>query len=191
MRKGWPLLLIAFSLTINAANADDSIPAKSHYFSFDVISACLGTMRGSYEFMAGNHGIAVEGQYTFPWLGTKAYEGNVAYRYHFDTSAAGMFAGPYFKMGKTQGSITDDSRINYPYVLTYKTIGADWGIRKKLLKKKWLFYTFRLGAGYPFTSFTWKKDPPETIGGLSLHTFTTILKITAYLDSELTLTLAF
>lgn len=185
MYRSFFLLIIALSIPVVA---QDTVPFKRHYLSFDVVSACFGTLVGNYEYMLGNHGICVEGSTTFPLLGTRAYEGAIAYRYHFKPALKSMFAGPFFKYGKSKGTLSDESRTTYAYTLKYTAFGANWGTRGSLFNSKKLFYTLRLGLAYPWTEFTWDRNPPETMSGLSLHTITSILKISAYLDSELTVT---
>jgi len=172
------------------AAAEDSSAVKHHYLSFDVISACFGTLLGNYEYLLDKHGMCAEASYTFPWLGTRAYEGIIAYRYHFKPAAKGSFVGPFCKFGRSEASIADESRVKYSYTLRYTAFGANWGTRGSLFKSKKLLYTFRIGAAYPWTEFTWKNPPPQTISGLSLHTWISILKINAYLDGELTVTFA-
>ena len=181
------LLFISLSLSVFA---EDTLPVKHHYVSVDVISVCFGTLLGNYEYKWGNHGFFMEGEYTFPMLGTKAYAGTLAYRYHFKPTTIGGFIGPYWKYGKSEASIADESKTKFSYVLKYTTIGADWGYRENLWKKHRLYYTLRLGAGYPFSTLTWKDGEPGSIGGLSRHTLYSILKIASFFDGELTLTFA-
>ncbi len=171
--------------------AEDTLPVKHHYIGVDPISACFGTLAGTYEYVLGKHGFYLGAQYTFPLLGTKAYAGTVAYCFHYKPGILGTYIGPYCKYGKSEASFTDESRTKYSYVLKYTTFGADWGYRGDLWKKHRLYYTLRLGAGYPICTLTWKGDePPGSIGGMSLHTLTSIIKITAIIDGELTLTFA-
>lgn len=170
--------------------AEDTLPVKHHYIGLDPIDACLGTLLGNYELVSGRHGFLLEAQNTFPMLGTKAYAGTIAYRFHFKPAITGSFVGPYCKYGKSEASFTDESRTKYSYVLKYTTIGADWGYRGDLWKKHRLYYTLRLGAGYPISTLTWKDEPPGSIGGMSLHTLTSIIKLAAIIDGELTLTFA-
>jgi hypothetical protein len=183
------LLFFILPLAI-PAHTQDTVALKHHFFGIDPIDACLGSAIGTYEFTAGKHGVFMAGNYTFPLLGTKAYAGSLGYRYHFNQANTGTFIGPYFKYGKSHSSVTDESRTTYSYDFTYASIGANWGYRRNLWKKYRLYYTFRIGAGYPFSTLTWKGETPESIGGMSLHSFSNIIKLPAFLDSELTLTFA-
>jgi hypothetical protein len=65
-------------------------------------------------------------------------------------------------------------------------VGNRWKFGKKI------GVTFRIGAGYPFSSsLMWNPSPPDYIGGLRIGLLESIIKITSYLDSELSIAFLF
>ncbi len=191
-----PLFIIVCMMPGRAQDTlwtQDTVLTKHHFLSTDPLYAGLGFVIGSYEYRFGKHGFLCEGQYQYPmfgtsWLSTKGYAGVIAYRFYFKPIAASSFLGLYCKYGKNKTRIIDEYDIKY--VCTYRstTLGLNWGIRKNLFKKKWLFYTYRIGAGYPIASRAWDKNPPETIRGAPPQSFTASAVVYAILDFEVSLT---
>jgi hypothetical protein len=73
--------------------------------------------------------------------------------------------------------------------LKYYAFGGHWGYRGKLSEK--IKFTFRIGADYPVNTLTWDKDPPDKIGAFSKNGISNIIKLTSYIDSQLSIFIVF
>ncbi len=179
--------LLLFSVPAMAIDIDtgDTVRPNPNFISFDPVTLVLGGLNANYERLFGHCGILVEGNYTFPLLGSKSYDGVLACRYHFVESNTGGFVGPYIKTGGLEGSIANGSGTTYRYNFHYTTAGLSLGYRGWLWQRHHLLYTVRLGGGYPLsTTWSWNIAPPGTINGVSTDFVKTIAEFPGYFDSE-------
>jgi hypothetical protein len=182
--------IFLFSLSA-FAQTTDTLPIKSDFLGISPISILLGVIDGDYEHKFGNHGMALHGQYAVPIL-EEAYSVGIDYRYHFSRTVKSKFVGAYFKVGYLAQDVVDQDRSKYRYSLDYKAIGIDYGKRGVLWKRFNLLYTYRIGVGYPFSSkISWHDERPESINGMNISTFEMLIKVSTYIDGELSVGWAF
>jgi hypothetical protein len=182
---------VLFLLLLFAAqcHAQDAVSPKTNFIGINPISLLLGGIVVNYEHaFAVKHGVFVEGQYSVPIFET-LYGGEIGYRYHFNSAEKGAFVGPFIKYNYLKSKLADENKNNYEYKLSSYSAGINVGNRWKFGKKTGA--TFRIGGGYPFSSLTWNPTPPDYIGGLKIGLLESIIKITSYLDSELSIAFLF
>jgi hypothetical protein len=188
MKRFVTLCVLIFAVSVRA---DDTLSRALNFIGISPIMPLFGILDGEYEHRFGHHGLAIGGQYALPLL-EEAYSVSVDYRYHFTKDQLSRFIGPYFRTGYLAQEITDSDRSKYRYSLKYTSIGIDYGKRAYLWEKIKLLYSYRIGIGYPFESkIDWHGARPESIGGISIGTFEGLIKISSYIDGELTIGWAF
>jgi hypothetical protein len=158
--------MMVFVTLPSAGDTADTLQPHRNFIGFNPLSLVLGGITTNYERVNGHHGFLVEGQYTFPLLGSSSYEGGLAYRYHLSKSDLGGFIGPFVKTGYLESKVHDESRNEYRYTFSYTTLGLTIGKRGDLWARYHLHYATRIGLGYPVKSnWEWSPLPPEKIGG--------------------------
>jgi hypothetical protein len=172
-----------------AVGAQDTGKVPSNFLGVDPIDLLLGSFVVNFEHVfSTHHGVVVEGQYSIP-IFTESWYGFAGYRYHFEHGAKGSFVGPFCRKGRLKSKLEDEYKEEFPYRLEYLTFGADWGTRGKAWKK--VPYTLRIGFGYPVHTLSWDRRPPEKVNKLDIEVYKKILKLPAYMDSELTVFYSF
>ena len=175
---------IVLLLFLSSCFALDEPDPKAHFIGVMPLGLLSATLGANYEYVAAqHHGVFVEGYYTLPLI----QEGHGAaggYRYHFYRPSKGPFIGPVFSYGTLTGKLPDEDRNEYEYTLEYFLSGFDWGYRGTVFD--FLNFTFRFGLGYPVATVTWKDQPPEKIGGISIEGIENFMKLATCLDGEIT-----
>lgn len=182
---GSMLLLLALVSGI-FAEGKDTTTIRHNKLQIDPLSLIVGGLYGYYEFRPiFHHALAINGGYTFPLLGTKAWLTGANYRYYYNRRAfVGLAANRAYQFMKLPSTERGDT-TKYSLEVSYLNICANWG--KTWYLRNRFPLTFRIGAGYPVTSeLTWKNGRhPLADMYEAMYRFMTCL------DSELSIGVSF
>jgi hypothetical protein len=182
------VLALVLVVCISAASAAEKDPAaiKHNRLQIDPSSLIVGGLYGYYEFRPiFHHALAVDGGYSFPLLGTRAWQAGANYRYYYNrTSFVGLVANRAYQFMKLPSTERGDT-AKYPLEVSWLNVGANWGKTWHLFKRFPL--TFRVGAGYPVDyELAWKEERHPWA-----RIYETMYRFTACLDSELSFGVSF